>query len=80
MNTDDFKKILDESLEPIKKDLEGMQRSQGYLKDRVGDLQNTVGDLQNTVGDIKDTVEKKVLPSVTYIETNIKSLQRFLSN
>lgn len=59
MNQDDFKKLLDESLKPIKKDL--------------GELKSTVGELKYTVGELKDTVDKRVLPSVTYIETNIKA-------
>ena len=66
MNSTDFKKLLDESLKPIRKDLEELKRGHGELK-------HTVGELKHTVGELKHTVEKKILPSVTYIEVNIKA-------
>ncbi len=57
MNTNDFKQILDESLKPIKEDLSVVKKD--------------VEGLKKSHFDLKDTVEKRVLPSVTYIETNI---------
>lgn len=59
MTSDDFKKLLDKSLNPIKKDL--------------GELKNSHDKFKKSVDELKYTVEEKVLPSVAYIETNIKA-------
>lgn len=66
MNKDDFKKLLEDSLKPIKEDLIG-------VKEDLTGLRKDQDELKSTVEELKYTVEERVLPSVTYIETNIKA-------
>ncbi len=73
MTNDDFKKLLDESLNPLRKDLGELKGNQEKLKEGQEELKYTAGELKQTIGELKQTIDSRVLPSVTYIETNIKA-------
>ena len=66
MNKDDFKRLLDESLKPIKTDL-------NVVKTDLSRVKSDLKELKESHEELKYTVEGKVLPSVTYIKTNIKA-------
>lgn len=59
MNQDDYKKLLEEALYPIKK-----------VQD---ELRKDLKDANDGVKEVKDTVEERVLPSLVTIETEIKT-------
>lgn len=63
MTNDDFKKVLDEALEPIKTDLSGVKN----------DLRKTEKGLKEEVSELRDIIEKRVLPPLIEIEVTVKA-------
>lgn len=59
MTNNDFKIILDEAIKPLQK---GLDEVRGGLDEVRKDLK-----------EVKETQEKRVLPSLIYIETTVKS-------
>lgn len=67
MTNDDFKKILKESLKP--------------LQIGLNEVRTALDEVKKDLKEVKDTQEERVLPSVTYVETTIKSYaDRYVAN
>ena len=66
MNQDDFTKLLDEALKPLK---EGRDE----LRQDLQEVKHTQGQLAEDLKEVKDTQERQLLPSVVTIETTIKA-------
>ncbi len=80
MNKDDFKKLLDEALNPIRQDLQDVKIDLQEVKDGLHevkiDLQEVKDGLHEVkidLQDVKETQEARVLPSVITTETTIKA-------
>src|SRR3989338_8769495 len=66
MNQDDFTKLLDEALKPLKE-------GQDELRQDLQEVKHTQGQLAEDLKEVKDTQEQQLLPSVVTIETTIKA-------
>ena|SRR3989338_5411152 len=80
MNQDDFTKLLDEALKPLKEgrdelrqDLQEVKHTQGQLAEDLKEVKDTQGQLAEDLKEVKDTQERQLLPSVVTIETTIKA-------
>lgn len=79
MSNDDFKKLLDEAIKPLREDITGIK---GDITDIKGDVTDIRGDITGIRGDIKrleadqadlrGIIEERVLPPLIYIETTVK--------
>lgn len=86
MTTNDFKKLLDEALQPVKQSISQLQQGQIQLTSDVKELKSDFNELKSDVktltsdfnglkgdfNELKNTVETRVLPSLTFIETTTK--------
>lgn len=66
MDEKSFKKLLDEAIAPLQKDLTEVKKTQTRL-------QSSFEQLQVTVSEVQDTLDNRVLPSVIETEVTIKS-------
>lgn len=58
MTNDDFKKLLDEAIKPLREDITGIK----------GDIKR----LEADQADLREIIEERVLPPLIYIETTVK--------
>ena len=66
MTNNDFKKVLDEALKPIKSDLSG-------VKSDIKGIKETQEEFRTELNEVKDIIEKRVMPPLIEIETTVKS-------
>ena len=78
MDDKNFKKLLDESLKPIKIDIHSLKTDVGTLKTTVSSLQTGLAQTNKEIKLIKKTQDQVVKdlgqlkPAVAYIETTVK--------
>lgn len=80
MDEKSFKKLLNESLVPIQKDLTELKQAQGIMKqsqDGMMQAQNKMNQTQDKMmraqEKIQDTLDNRVIPSITETEMTVKS-------
>lgn len=81
MTNDNFKKLLDDSLKPLQIGLSEVRTDLSEVKTDVNKLKTSLNEVKKDLKEVKDTQEERVLPSVTYVETTIKSYaDRYVAN
>lgn len=74
MNDANFKKLLDVSLEPLQKGL-------GQLRVSLEVVRKELDSVKKDLREVKDIQNNRVLPSLIYIETTVKSYaDRYVAN
>ncbi len=72
MNDNDFKKLVEESLKALTKRLDNMGSRLDNMGSDLTEVKKGLYEVKKNLQNVKDIQENRVLPSVIYIETNIK--------
>ncbi|OGE36405.1 hypothetical protein A3B45_01975 [Candidatus Daviesbacteria bacterium RIFCSPLOWO2_01_FULL_39_12] len=66
MTGSDFKKLLDETVKPLQQGLDGVRSG-------LDEVRSDLSEVKQELKEVKDIQEQRILPSLTYIETTVKS-------
>ena len=74
MTGSDFKKLLDETVKPLQQGLDGVRSG-------LDEVRSDLSEVKQELKEVKDIQEQRILPSLTYIETTVKSYaDRYVAN
>ncbi len=81
MTNDNFKKLLDEAIKPLKEGQEELRKELAGFKTELAGFKTELTGFKTELTKIKDTIETRVLPPLVYVETTVKSYaDRYVTN
>ena len=81
MTDDNFKKILGNAIKPLQQGLDEVRGGLNEVRGGLDEVRGGLNEVRKDLKEVKETIESRVLPSLTYIETTVKSYaDRYVAN